>query len=325
MVGMRLTLKHALLTTLAIGLGAAIGDTKAQRGDRGRYLLANGARLYVADWGGEGPVLLFMPGFGNGAHIFDSIAPAFTDHFHVAALTPRGFPPSSAPDSGYTIAQLASDVRVILDSLGGTKAVLVGHSISGAVITQFAEAYPDRLLAAVYLDAAFDFGETYRRSRAGPIRGPPRSADTAAPTYRAWKARFPNWDAVRERDAQMWRIDSTEVVRRQTLVMALANEVRSRPHEVWRVRAPTLVVCAVGSMERFFGWLTPDSTRWQLASDYAEQGQAAKRAECDDIGRRLPQGQALTLESSHYVFLDRRAQVISAMSAFFKSAIDHAP
>src|SRR5207244_10987929 len=111
----------------------------------------NGAQRYVADWGGEGQLLLFLPGFGTGAHIFDGLAPVFTDNFHVVALTPRGFPPSSAPDSGYTIAQLAGDVRAVLDSLGARKAVLAGHSISGAVITRFAEDYPDRLLAAVYL------------------------------------------------------------------------------------------------------------------------------------------------------------------------------
>jgi hypothetical protein len=73
--------------------GELVGDTTGQAGYRDRYILANEARLYVADWGGRGPVLFFMPGFGNGAHIFDSVAPAFTDHFHVAALTPRGFPP----------------------------------------------------------------------------------------------------------------------------------------------------------------------------------------------------------------------------------------
>jgi pimeloyl-ACP methyl ester carboxylesterase len=239
-----------------------VGNATGQAGFRDRYIVASGVRLYVADWGGSGPVLLFMPGFGNGAHIFDSIAPAFTDHFHVAALTPRGFPPSSAPDSGYTIAQLAADVRVVLDSLGGTQAVLAGHSIAGSVITRFARDYPDRLLAAVYLDGALDFGAAYRRSHEPrPIRGPPASADTTAPTYRAWKQRYPDWDGIREWDQHMWQIDSVDMARRQALVMALANEVRSEPHELWRVRAPALVVCAVGSMERSFGWLTRDSAR----------------------------------------------------------------
>jgi len=142
----------------------------------------------VADWGGEGPLLSFLPGFGTGAHIFDGLAPAFTHHFHVIALTPRGFPPSSAPDSGYTIAQLAADVLGVVDSSQARQAVLAGHSISGAVITRFAEAYPDRLLAAVYLDAAFDFGAAYRRSRLRP-RLDVSSIDTTAARYRGWKTR----------------------------------------------------------------------------------------------------------------------------------------
>lgn len=100
-----------------------------------RFLDINGARLQLLDWGGHGPVLLFMPGFGNGAHIFDELAPAFTERFHTLAVTPRGFPPSSAPDSGYAITQLAHDVRGLLDSLQVSTAVLAGHSISGAVLT----------------------------------------------------------------------------------------------------------------------------------------------------------------------------------------------
>jgi pimeloyl-ACP methyl ester carboxylesterase len=303
---------------------ATVGASPGQTGYRDRFIIANGARLYVAE-GGSGPVLLFMPGFGNGAHIFDSIAPAFTDHFHVAALTPRGFPPSSAPDSGYTVAQLAADVRVVLDSLGATRAVLAGHSISGAVITRFARDYPNRLLAAVYLDAAFDFGAAYRRSHEPrPIRGPPPLVDTTSPTYRAWKQRYPDWDAVRERDGQMWQIDSADVARRHALVMALANEVRSEPHELWRVQAPALVVCAIGSMERSFGWLTRDSARWQLASALAKQLQARNRALCEESRRQLADGHLLMLDSGHYVFLDQKVEVVGAMKRFLASVMERA-
>jgi pimeloyl-ACP methyl ester carboxylesterase len=310
-----------------LAIGAAIDPAQGpvrmpvhhQSGYRDRYIAANGARLYVADWGGNGPPLLFMPGFGNGAHIFDSLAPAFTDHFHVVALTPRGFPPSSAPDSGYTIAQLAADVRVVLDSLGGGKAVLAGHSISGAVITRFAIDYPDRLLAAVYLDAAFDFGAAYRRSHEPrPIRGPPEAADTTAPHYRAWRARYPDWDSVRERDSQMWQIDSADIARRQRLVTALANEVRSTPHPIWQVQAPALVVCGIGSVERAFGWLTPDSSRWHLAVTEAKRLVARSRALCEDEAHKVPRGQALMLDAGHYVFLDQREAVVSAMKQFLE-------
>lgn len=287
-----------------------------------RFILANGARLYVADWGGTGPLLLFLPGFGNGAHIFDSLAPAFTDRFHVAALTPRGFPPSSAPDSGYTIAQLAADVRVVLDSLGAERAVLAGHSISGAVITRFAIDYPDRLIAAVYLDGAYDFGESYRRSRKPrAIRGPPATADTLSAAFRAWRQRYPDWDAIREQDSHMWDIDSAEIARRQALVTPLADEVRSTPHEVWRVRVPALVVCPIGSMERSFGWLTRDSTRWQAARQVARDFAAEKRAVCEKAAHQLPHGQLLVLEGGHYVFLDQREAVLREMRRFLARAV----
>lgn len=285
-----------------------------------RFVTANGASLYLLDWGGKGPILLFLPGFGTGAHIFDQVAPAFTDRFHVLAMTPRGFPPSSAPEAPYTVDQLVADVRAVLDILEADEAVLAGHSISGAVITRFATLYPKRLRAAVYLDAAFDFGPAFRRSQTRPRMGPPGSIDTTAATYRAWQQRFPDWDSVREADSRMWDIDSADVARRQSLVRPLADEVRAKPHEVWRVRAPALAICAGGStaelMDRLYGWLTPDSTRWQDALAAVKKAQVAKRSECKQFRRRLLHGESLELESGHFVFIDRREAVIKAMRRF---------
>lgn len=300
------------------------GPSSTQAAYRDRFIVANGARLYIADWGGNGPVLLFMPGFGNGAHIFDSLAPAFVDRFHVAALTPRGFPPSDAPDSGYTIRQLAADVRVVLDTLQATKAILAGHSISGAVITRFAEDYPDRLLATVYLDAALDFGAAYRRSHS-PVRDSlPKPADTTSAPYRDWKRRYPDHDAILDHDAEMWNLDSTEVARRQGLVWHLATEVRTTPHEMSRVKAPALVVCGVGSLERGFGWLTRDSARLQRSMPLIRQLLDTNRAVCDDSYHKFPHARVLMLDAGHYVFLDQRDQVIRSMRAFLFLLLRHA-
>ena len=305
----------ALSATILIGAQDPSAGSK-QGGYKDRFIVANGARLYVADWGGNGHLLLFMPGFGNGAHIFDSLAPALVDRFHVAALTPRGFPPSDAPDSGYTIRQLAADVEVMLDSLHAPKAVLVGHSISGAVITRFAQDYPARLLAAVYLDGAYDFGAAYRRSQANSRANLPKPADTTSAPYRAWKQRYPDHDAILDQDAAMWSIDSAEIARRQALVAALATEVRSTPHEIWRVKAPALVVCATGSMDRSFGWLTPDSARWGSALPVMQQLLATKRAVCEDAQRKLPHGRLVMLDATHYVFLDQKDEVVRQMQVF---------
>ena len=39
--------------------------------------------LEVVDWGGRGAPLVFLAGLGNTAHVFDTFAPQFIDHFHV--------------------------------------------------------------------------------------------------------------------------------------------------------------------------------------------------------------------------------------------------
>jgi pimeloyl-ACP methyl ester carboxylesterase len=262
---------------------------------------------------------MFMPGYGDNAHIFDDLAPAFTDHFHVVALTPRGFPPSSAPNSGYTIAQLAEDVYAVMDSLRVPSAILAGHSISGAVITQFGIVHPKRIAAAIYLDASFDFKAAYERSHRP---GKPSPSDTTSIAYRAWEQRYndsqlsPSLLASFAANDRAWQIDSVEATRRKKLVAALAAEVRSRPHEPWRVTTPALALCAGGSFDRGLGWLTPDSSDWTEAHTYYDLVTKEKRDECEKFAVRNRGATVFMLDSGHYVFVDARTEVIKLMRSF---------
>lgn len=81
------------------------------------FVTANGIRLHYLDWGGTGGVLLLLTGYGDDAHVFDDFAPKFTDHFHVIALTRRGFGESDKPATGYDIATRVEDIRQFLDAL----------------------------------------------------------------------------------------------------------------------------------------------------------------------------------------------------------------
>ncbi|MDQ6832865.1 MAG: alpha/beta hydrolase, partial [Chloroflexota bacterium] len=288
------------------------GDTNVQ---------VNGACLEVVDFGGAGPLLMFLPGYGNGAHIFDDLAPAFIDRYHVVSLTPRGVPPSSAPDTGYSIRQLAADIAGVLDVLGEHSVILAGHSISGAVITEFGVRAPSRLSAAIYLDAAFDFGAAFRRShRPGKVLPP----DTVSVAFRAWRSRYDGWTRratlAGDVDDHYWEhLDSADVKRRQALLAPLASEVWSRPHQPWLVGAPTLALCAVGTRDRAFGWLTPDSTRWGAANLQYEVTTREKIAECNRV-RRNSAARIVLLDSGHYVFFDQRALVIDSIRDFLVRA-----
>ncbi len=66
-----------------------------------------GVRLEVLDWGGTGEPMVFLPGLGYTAHVYDDFALRFRDRYHVYGITPRGFGASSRPDSGYDSASRA--------------------------------------------------------------------------------------------------------------------------------------------------------------------------------------------------------------------------
>ena len=53
--------------------------------------VGEGVVLEVLDWGGQGAPILLLAGLGNSAHIFDDLASAFTDRWHVLGVSRRGF------------------------------------------------------------------------------------------------------------------------------------------------------------------------------------------------------------------------------------------
>src|SRR5271165_6426931 len=78
---------------------------------------ANGVRLNYLDWGGSGPPLILIHGLGDNPHIFDDLAPAFTDRFRVVAYARRGHGQSEAK-APYDTATLTEDLRGLMDGLG---------------------------------------------------------------------------------------------------------------------------------------------------------------------------------------------------------------
>lgn len=128
-------------------------DTSPHKSD---FVNVNGIQLHYLDWGGSGDVLLFLAGMGCNAHVFDNLAPRFTDKFHVMALTRRGHGESDHPETGYDIDTLTEDIRQFLDALGIEKVVMAGHSMANVELSHFSALYPERVVKLIFLDAAYN-------------------------------------------------------------------------------------------------------------------------------------------------------------------------
>lgn len=141
-----------IIGSLSLGIAAALAAPKSQMVN-----VAPGVELEVLDWGGSGPAIVFLAGFGQTAHTFEGFAERFTDKHHVIGITRRGFGLSSHPeptDDNYVVSRLAADVLAVNTKLGLIRPILVGHSVAGQELSEIGTRQPEAVSALIYLDAA---------------------------------------------------------------------------------------------------------------------------------------------------------------------------
>lgn len=117
-------------------------------------------KLEVLDWGGTRRPLIFLPGLGFDAHVFDTFAPKFVPAYHVYGITRRGFGASSAPtpdDTNYTADRLGDDVLAVIDTLSIQRPVLIGHSLAGEELSSIGTRHPEKVAGLIYLDAGYAY------------------------------------------------------------------------------------------------------------------------------------------------------------------------
>jgi len=185
----RLALVLSLLLAAPAWAAVPAASCRAPALGTDAFCQANGARLHFVDWGGQGPPLILLAGFGDTARAFDSLAPRLTAGRHVYAFTRRGFGLSDRTPGNYAAATIAADVTAMMDALGIARADLAGHSIGGAELVMVARDHPDRVGRLVYLDAAYDRSDALRLEAADPGRRAPTAGDLAS--YEAlvkWRA-----------------------------------------------------------------------------------------------------------------------------------------
>src|ERR1700730_16360421 len=192
------------------------------------FVSVNGVRLQYLDWGGTGPAFILLHGLADNPYIFDDLAPAFTDRFHVIAYARRGSGGSDARGP-YDVVTLTDDLRGLMDALGIAKADLAGHSAGGDEITEMATEHPERVGRLVYFDSAYDWAdpEFHAAYNALPFNYFARPASAMA-----------SLDAFRSYEKVMWfrEMDDTRRVEahlRESVVIQRDGTLKDRtPKEV---------------------------------------------------------------------------------------------
>jgi pimeloyl-ACP methyl ester carboxylesterase len=119
-----------------------------------QYYYSHRLKLHFWDWGNNSrPNLILVHGSRDHARSWDLIAEAFCGEFRVVAPDLRGHGDSNwAAGAMYSIPEYVLDLSALIDIVGKWPVYLIGHSLGGAVVLQYAGVYPDRVKKVVSIE-----------------------------------------------------------------------------------------------------------------------------------------------------------------------------
>ncbi|MCI0439345.1 MAG: alpha/beta hydrolase [Chloroflexi bacterium] len=119
---------------------------------------AGALRMRYLDWGGFDRLttsvlpVVALHGLASSAHWYDTIAPLLRGRYRIVAPDQRGHGKTTQARSGYDWQSLACDVIGLMDSLGISRAAVLGHSWGGNVAINVAARFPERVASLALID-----------------------------------------------------------------------------------------------------------------------------------------------------------------------------
>jgi pimeloyl-ACP methyl ester carboxylesterase len=145
-------------------------------GRRVRYALSDNKAAHGPEGPGSEPIwAVNLHGYFAGGGMYWRESSQLAEGLGWRVLNPSlpGFAGSDPlPWERVTINEISDVVGHLLDDVGAERAVLLGHSMGGAVAVQFADTHPERVLGIVYRDGAATPGWKHRRGVVVSLLGP---------------------------------------------------------------------------------------------------------------------------------------------------------
>ena len=113
----------------------------------------NGLQTAYLDQGSGDPVVLVHGLGGTASAIFKHLLAPLSERYRVVAYDLRGSGRSSVTPGPYTVELLAEDLDALLAELDLDAVMLIGHSLGGGIVLEYAATRPDRVRAVVGIGA----------------------------------------------------------------------------------------------------------------------------------------------------------------------------
>jgi pimeloyl-ACP methyl ester carboxylesterase len=141
----------SLPIVIAIAAGAA---TAASAAERRTELIRHGDVQIEVVMEGAGPAVVLLPSLARDSDDYDAVAEGLAAAgFSVLRPKPRGIGRSIGPMTNITLHDLAGDIATVVETLGGGRAVIVGHAFGNWVARMTATDHP-KLVRGVVIAAA---------------------------------------------------------------------------------------------------------------------------------------------------------------------------
>jgi len=113
-----------------------------------------GFRVHYDDLGAGEPTLVLVHGWASDTRAWTPQLEEWSKTWRLLVVDLPGHGASDPPTSPYSMELFADSVAAVLDHAGVGRAVLVGHSNGGTVVTRFAQRHPERTIGLVVIDGS---------------------------------------------------------------------------------------------------------------------------------------------------------------------------
>jgi len=260
----------------------------------GQFANLDGRRVHYRSFGSGATPVVFLSGWGCDASLWVNQAPVLAPHYRVLLIDLPGHGGSDKPDIPYDVDLFLDAVSAVVEQAQAPKVVAVGHSLGGMVAYEYARRWPRKVVALIWVDAAFSLPIEVDQQIAGLRK---RAEEFRSPDYAA---------KVRSFVDQLYVPETPTAVRQ-----GVTESILATPQHV-------LASCMVGLADpRLFQHETLDIPAFAIFSSFWHPERFV-----DLIKKTLPRLQYEVLNGvGHYPMLERPELVNAALGRFLAGTL----